>query len=75
MDNSVQKDKAGTANEPCGERALGCFCEIEHGLGPSGSAAPPRHVSAADSALFSMIFGYLLSLAGYRLYVGPNFKK
>ena len=73
MDNSVQKDKAGTANDPCGERALGCFCEIEHGLGPSGSAAPLRHVSAADSALFSMIFGYLLSLAVLGLHCYRDF--
>ena len=55
MDSSVQRGKAGTASEPCGERQR--FCEIEYGLRPSSPADcrckgwPERRVSAVDVLL------------------------
>lgn len=63
VDNSVQKDKAGTANEQCCERGLGSVSvKLNVGCGPAlllprrWKERSERHVSVADSALFSMIF-------------------
>ena len=65
VDNSVPKDKAGTANKRCGERGLGSVSvKLNVGYGPAlllhrrCKEWSERHVSAVDSALFSMTFIY-----------------